>query len=343
MKKLLLLLLLLALAACGGAAEQAADTAADAATTPNPAAATAAGAANALAELQALVAAAGPVDALSADYSGALSVRSQLALGTVQLAGTDRAVTAEQAATLLPLWQALQALENSGTAADVEIEAVINQIQATMTPEQLGGIAAMRLSEDSLDDLSFFNNENQDGGFGGFGPGNFDGGAPPDFAERPQGGAAGGGPGGGAGGGPGGGAPVIIQGGGPGGDLGGDFDPAAMATRMAELADDPAAMAEQMAVGLVIRSLQRATGDFPLGGPNGGAYQALLTVLAEATGLDGTAVRDELSAGATPAELLSAHAADPAAARAALVEALGALDLGAADPETMADQLLAGQ
>jgi len=350
MKKqlLLLLILLLSLAACGGAAgdtaEPAAQTAADAAATPDSASATqtAADAASNLAELQALVAAADPVDALSADYSGALSVRTQLALGTVQLDSTDRAVTAAQAETLLPLWQALQTLENSGTAADVEINAVVNQIQATMTREQLGGIAAMKLSEGSLDDLSFFNNNEEDGGFGGFMPGNFDG-APPNMAERPQGGGTGGPAGGGGappdGGGPGGGGGAIVG----GGELGGEMDPSAMATSMAELADDPAALAEQMAIGLVIRSLQRATGDFQMGGPGGGSYPALLAVLADATGVDEAAVRVELSAGTTPADFLSAHDADAAAARAALVEALGRLELeDGTDVETLADELLAG-
>ena len=347
-KHILLLLLILTLAACSGAAGgTAAEPAAEtndttAAATPDPDAATetAADVAGALAELQALVTAADPVDALSADYSGALSVRTQLALGTVQLDSTDRAVTAEQAETLLPLWQVLQSLENSGTAADVEIEAVINQIQAAMTPEQLGGIAAMKLSEDSLDDLSFFNNAEDGGGFGGFAPGNFDG-APPDMGERPQGGATGGGsapPTGGGGFAPGGGGGIP-----DGGELGGEIDPSAMATRMAELADDPAAMAEQMAVGLVIRSLQRATGDFQMGGPGGGSYQALLTVLAEATGLDEAAVRDELSAGTTPTDFLGAREADADAARAALIEALTALELAdGTDVEALADELLAG-
>ena len=37
-------------------------------------------------------------------YPDALDVRSQLALGTMQLEGTGNAVTAEQAQALLPLW-----------------------------------------------------------------------------------------------------------------------------------------------------------------------------------------------------------------------------------------------
>ena len=69
----------------------------------------------------------------------------------------------------------------------MEISAVVNQIQGTMTPEQLGSIAALRLTEDSLDDLSFGLNQNEVGGFGGFG--GFIEGAPPDIGgNAPSGG-----------------------------------------------------------------------------------------------------------------------------------------------------------
>ena len=44
--------------------------------------------------------------ALDTSYEGALAVRNQLALGTLQLDGTPNAITADQAKTLLTLWQA---------------------------------------------------------------------------------------------------------------------------------------------------------------------------------------------------------------------------------------------
>lgn len=345
MKKSLLLILLLlaaiALVACGGTAagnqaEPATDTAEDTvAATPDPAES-----ADTLAELQETVNGAEPVDALNEDYSGALPVRSQLALGTIQLEDTDRAVKTEQAEALLTLWRTLQTLENSGTAADVEISAVVNQIQATMTPEQLGGIAALRLTENSLDDLSFGLNQNEDGGFGGFG-GFFDGALPDIGGNAPSGDVIVAPPGGG-------GAPLGGGGGAPGGGfggdaLGGDFDPSIIETRQAEMAENPGAMLEQMAVNLVIRALQLKTGEFEMGGmrPGGGAFQALMTVLAETTGLDTAAVQEELAAGATPADFLSAHDADSDAARARLIEALDALDLGEdIDTAALADELL---
>ncbi|MBN1890408.1 MAG: hypothetical protein JW850_20610 [Thermoflexales bacterium] len=84
---------------------------------------------------------------LDASHEGALSAAEQLSLGTLQLEGTDKAVTPEQAKTLLPLWQALQ-----GTAVqtDAEQKAVYGQIEAAMTAAQLQAIAAMKLSQQDL-------------------------------------------------------------------------------------------------------------------------------------------------------------------------------------------------
>ncbi|MFV1860093.1 MAG: hypothetical protein ACC647_12180, partial [Anaerolineales bacterium] len=74
----------------------------------------------------------------------------QLILGTLQLETTDLAVDADQAAELIPLWKALRSLSNSDTAAEAEIEAVINQIQETMTAEQIEAIAALDLSSEDV-------------------------------------------------------------------------------------------------------------------------------------------------------------------------------------------------
>jgi hypothetical protein len=45
---------------------------------------------------------------LNTNYDGAASIATQLALGTLSLDGTTNAITADQAATLLTLWQSLQ-------------------------------------------------------------------------------------------------------------------------------------------------------------------------------------------------------------------------------------------
>ncbi|HET9913675.1 MAG TPA: hypothetical protein VFQ13_17390 [Anaerolineales bacterium] len=78
--------------------------------------------------------------------AGALPATTQLLIGTLKLEGTAQAVTAEQAAELLPLWQTMQALSDSDTAADQEKEALIAQIQETMTAEQMQAITAMNLT-----------------------------------------------------------------------------------------------------------------------------------------------------------------------------------------------------
>lgn len=95
-----------------------------------------------------------PADAantvLSEDYEDALSIRNQLAYGTLRLEGTADAVTAEQAARLLPLWQALQALDASSTTATAETTAVQEQIAAVLTPSQVSALASMRLTNAML-------------------------------------------------------------------------------------------------------------------------------------------------------------------------------------------------
>jgi hypothetical protein len=61
----------------------------------------------------------------------------QLILGTYKLEQSDLKVDQGQAAELLPLWKAYRALLNSDSAAQEELDAVIHQIQETMTPAQM--------------------------------------------------------------------------------------------------------------------------------------------------------------------------------------------------------------
>ena len=91
-------------------------------------------------------------DALLFEEDGANSmpVQSQLILGTFLLEETELAVDAQQASELLPLWKAVRSLSESDTAAAEEIEAVINQIQETMTSEQLETISTMEISREGM-------------------------------------------------------------------------------------------------------------------------------------------------------------------------------------------------
>ncbi len=87
---------------------------------------------------------------LVTSYDGALPVRNQLALGTLELDGTANAITAGQAETLLPLWQALLSTQKSGAAAQAEVSALLEQIEGAMTPEQLAAISEMKMAQSDL-------------------------------------------------------------------------------------------------------------------------------------------------------------------------------------------------
>ncbi|NOY97958.1 MAG: hypothetical protein GXP40_01980 [Chloroflexi bacterium] len=114
-------------------------------------------------------------DAATTDLqSGELSLQMQLTIGTFKLEETDLAVDAQQASELLPLWQVLRDLEGSGTSAPEEIEAVLNQINDAMTPDQLNAIAAMNLTREDIFTLSQelgLTNGQPDSNMAGGGPG----------------------------------------------------------------------------------------------------------------------------------------------------------------------------
>ena len=75
---------------------------------------------------------------------------SMLAIGTLKLKDTDQAVTAKQAADLLPLWQVYQSLTSSDTSAQEEIDALAQQIQDVMTDAQLQAIVDMNLTPQDM-------------------------------------------------------------------------------------------------------------------------------------------------------------------------------------------------
>lgn len=87
---------------------------------------------------------------LDLSYENALNARLQLTLGSLKLAETSTPITADQAATMLPLWQALQNMTRTGNSAQAEVNAVLTQIEAAFTPEQLTAIRAMELTSADL-------------------------------------------------------------------------------------------------------------------------------------------------------------------------------------------------
>lgn len=87
---------------------------------------------------------------LNTRYDNALSINAQLAVGVFALEDTDNALTAAQAAELLPLWRAAQALSDSSTITTEEFQAIFTQIEETMTTEQLNAIAALQLTSQNM-------------------------------------------------------------------------------------------------------------------------------------------------------------------------------------------------
>ena len=165
--------------------------------------------------LVALVACSG--EAATATEPMALPQPIQLTVGTLMLEETPQTVTAEQAQELLPLWQMLRTLQQSDTAAQAETEAVLKQIRAAMTPEQLAAIEEMDLTLASMRTMA------QELGLGTGTSGGSSSGQGGGF-RPPDGMVPGGGPG------PGGG--MFPGGGMPGG--GTDLSPEEQATAMAE-------------------------------------------------------------------------------------------------------------
>ena len=211
MKKTILLTLILTLflAACGGSAETA------------PTTDKSADNAKAVQEVE---------NSESFDIgSREMPISSALAIGTLKLEETDQAIASDQAADLLPLWQVLNSLTTSDTAPPEEIEAILEQIQETMTAEQLAAIEAMDLTgEDMFATIQEFGIE-----FGG-------------SEGRLEGSGTGQGPGGG--GFPGGGSP----GGGPGGDfVGQELSPEQIATAQARRAEGSGGFGNRLMAPLV--------------------------------------------------------------------------------------------
>jgi hypothetical protein len=117
--------------------------------------------------------------------TGNLSAALEVAIGTLKLETTANEVNKEQAAQLLPLWETMQVLESSDTAADEEKSALVTQIQEAMTQQQMQAITGMNLTRQDMFSalqsagLSYGSAQNgntqrpstTNGGGGNFGPG----------------------------------------------------------------------------------------------------------------------------------------------------------------------------
>jgi hypothetical protein len=87
---------------------------------------------------------------------------NQLALGTLYLQSTEYAVTAEQAAILLPLWNELKTLQETEDVDQDQIDGVVSQINEAMTVEQQSLLS--NLAQEDL--FAWMQEEGLPGGFG---------------------------------------------------------------------------------------------------------------------------------------------------------------------------------
>ena len=86
----------------------------------------------------------------AATASTTLSQEGQLLVGTFKLEDTSLAISSKQAGTLLPLWETLESLASSNTAASQEVDAVVSQIESIMSSQQVSSITAMKLTQKDL-------------------------------------------------------------------------------------------------------------------------------------------------------------------------------------------------
>ncbi len=82
--------------------------------------------------------------------SNELAIETQLVVGTLKLEDTAQAITSDQATELLVLWQVYENLYGESATAQAEIDGLIDQIQETMTTDQLVAISTMNLTQQDV-------------------------------------------------------------------------------------------------------------------------------------------------------------------------------------------------
>lgn len=97
---------------------------------------------------------AGPVD-MSAQP---VNDQTELIVGIFGMEGTDQAISAEQAASLIPLWNSLLELSQSQDATREEADVLVEQIKAVLTADQLAAIENMAIDQQAV--ITFMQEQN---------------------------------------------------------------------------------------------------------------------------------------------------------------------------------------
>ena len=178
-----------------------------------------------------------PVGPINSNYSNAISPAQQLLLGTMNLQGS-LVITSDEAAQLLPFWEAYQDLSTSSTTSPLELQATLVGVEQDMTPDQVQAIVNMKLTSQDMATIL-----QQQGGISG--------------ARGGSGTSRATGTGGGGFAGGGGGVPGVTSGGGSGGGItsgGGTPNPQAIATLRAKASTNAA---NAGLVSLIIKFLEK--------------------------------------------------------------------------------------
>jgi hypothetical protein len=117
--------------------------------------------------------------ALNTDYTDAVSAGEQLLTGTFMLADTNLSLTGGQTAQLIPLWTSLKEAVQNSTAQE-QTDVLLQQIESTLTPEQVRAIADFKITRQSMMSVLQDKGVTMGGPQGNGGPNGSGGGTPPD-------------------------------------------------------------------------------------------------------------------------------------------------------------------
>lgn len=76
--------------------------------------------------------------------------QTELIVGIFGLEGTDQAISAEQATSLIPLWNSLLELSQSQDATQEEADVLVEQIKVVLTADQLAAVENMAIDQQAV-------------------------------------------------------------------------------------------------------------------------------------------------------------------------------------------------
>jgi hypothetical protein len=79
-----------------------------------------------------------------------LQVKDKLAVGILKLEDSTLAVTAAQARDLLFMWKGIKSLNTNNNTSPLEIAAIYDQMQETLTPQQVQSIRDMNITDGDI-------------------------------------------------------------------------------------------------------------------------------------------------------------------------------------------------